>query len=144
MMREEKGGGHLFSSFQLEASDPCAWISVRNKPDREELKRVEACVQSPWVWGICSRGSERNYRANIKWVRRGLRRFGENSHEVQANPLSPRVWEFFFPNWSPPELGSSVLTERRWLPDSLSWRSSLWSNTEWKCWGEAVDAHFTH
>jgi len=40
-------GGHLFGSFQLEAFDPCAWISVRNKPDREQLKRVEACVQSP-------------------------------------------------------------------------------------------------
>ncbi len=38
---EKKGGGgeQLFSSLQLEASDPCAWISVRNKPDREELKR---------------------------------------------------------------------------------------------------------
>ncbi len=59
---EKRKGGekHLFSSFQLEASDPCAWISVRNKPDREELKRVEACMQSPCVWGICSRGSERN------------------------------------------------------------------------------------
>ncbi len=40
-MRKERGGGgeQLFSSLQLEASDPCAWISVRNKPDREELKR---------------------------------------------------------------------------------------------------------
>jgi len=53
-------GGHLFGSFQLEAFDPCAWISVRNKPDREQLKRVEACVQSPWVCGNCSRESEWN------------------------------------------------------------------------------------
>ncbi len=88
-MRKERGGEQLFSSLQLEASDPCAWISVRNKPDREELKRGGGVHAIPMCVRDLFQGKWTELKGQRKMSETRLEKVWENYDGVQANALSP-------------------------------------------------------